>query len=662
MSFTDKELRAGDDILKPYRDPVQQLDIKLVQPFLRDSTTHVVAGKRNIPKVLVGLVNARYIVTEGFMHAVVKACQMPPDTDSSSPMELDFDGNWPSALEFVPPPSKEPVMRPANLYLPDRSRETIFEDLTFVFVDKHQHDNISEAVSGGGAKCPLHELELGKTDVKEFAKYVRGLAGKKGFDPASKKGPVVLRWRSKDPEYKDWVVKFLESLDLELGQRSAEQNEFLDAILTKDSSGMKRELLEVDEAPVSTDPGPTTRARQSESSNRERRSVAQFQGVSNQSRVEKAQSQAESAEATEVSGRSWRERIARKRFTGFDDSDEDEFAAPTPAPPPTISEEPEEMEVDDESMFIPEGAKAAAAATQDKTRKRAAPNTAEMLDSLLPGSREIKRRRLEADTGTSIAREMPASKPAPADSGSSTQQSKDEKAALARLGKDEIRNAARSHAAAMDQKSQRPPKTTRARKGHSGEDEHDDEEAENNEEDLSKLGELAIVEFVDMPARRAQPKQRADQAREWREEWNGRQNFKQFRRKGTAAANRGQRVIVRLEQDRPEDRAEDEDNYWLQNDDEEQARRAESSDDDNDDILALGSAGKGGRRTASGTAAKGNSIGSGIGVKRPAAAGIASSRAKRTRIRRGGDEEAESSSSSSSSDEEEDGLKLRLRR
>src|SRR5437667_8667392 len=106
--------QKSNDALTPFRPLLERFDIKTIVPFIRDHTTHVVANKRNTANGLRALIGARYIVTETFISAIedVASESKSNATDSSSPLELDFDGNWPDALLHVPPEGNEPSRRP----------------------------------------------------------------------------------------------------------------------------------------------------------------------------------------------------------------------------------------------------------------------------------------------------------------------------------------------------------------------------------------------------------------------------------------------------------------------------------------------------------------------------------------------------------------------
>lgn len=66
--------------------------------------------------------------------------------------------------------------------------------------------------------------------------------------------------------------------------------------------------------------------------------------------------------------------------------------------------------------------------------------------------------------------------------------------------------------------------------------------------DLAHLKNLAIVEDTVVPSSRKTLRSQSQPADRWRDEWNGRKNFKGFRRNGESASQRSRRVIVPLEE------------------------------------------------------------------------------------------------------------------
>ncbi len=251
FSLSSKELKGGKDPLVAIRNRVEDLDIKVVLPYIIEKTTHVVSSKRNTAKGLQALINAKYIVSNSFVDALVYVTT-PGDLDepeSLSPLEEDFDGSWPDALQHVPPKGHEPNERPVEFFAPKAIRGNVFEGYTFVFCDQTQFESLQAPITNGGGKALQFELDPGKTSVDELVRYVKNVAGEKGVgefeDGSEGKGVVVVKFRSK--EFPDWAAELCTRVALALDQRLIEQNEFMDAILTNDASVLRRPLLEEDE-------------------------------------------------------------------------------------------------------------------------------------------------------------------------------------------------------------------------------------------------------------------------------------------------------------------------------------------------------------------------------------------------------------------------------
>jgi nijmegen breakage syndrome protein 1 len=245
-----KAEKASHDPLFSVRSRLEQLDIKFIHEYVFKHTTHVVAEKRNLPPVLQALVHAKYIVTDKFIDAVVEAAKVPPvgsdGREPFAPLELDFKEFWPDATQahFVPPPSKEPNPRPAELFTPKEERATVFAGYTFVFCQQGPYGNLSPAINGGGGKALLYEASE-ETPARDVVAYVKNAAGEKGLgefeDGSEGKGVIVVRIATKNSA---WSTTFMNEVDEQLNQRSLQQNEFLDPIVMNDASGLRQKLIE----------------------------------------------------------------------------------------------------------------------------------------------------------------------------------------------------------------------------------------------------------------------------------------------------------------------------------------------------------------------------------------------------------------------------------
>ena len=241
-------MKAGKDPLMNYRTRLEDLDIKVLIPYILGATTHVVSSKRNTAKGLQALINAQHIVAETYIDALIYATT--PDNldelESLSPLEEDFNANWPNALDHLPAKSKEPSERPSEDFIPKPQRGGVFEGYTFVFCDPTQFENLQAPITNGGGKALEFSITPGKTTTEEIVRYVKNAAGEKGLgefeDGSEGKGVVVVAFRGKK-EFEAWAANLSVEIALALGQRLIEQSEFLDAILLNDASILRRPLL-----------------------------------------------------------------------------------------------------------------------------------------------------------------------------------------------------------------------------------------------------------------------------------------------------------------------------------------------------------------------------------------------------------------------------------
>jgi hypothetical protein len=240
-----KELKSG--VLKQKQDRIKNLGVKAVADFVPDTTTHVVAAKRNTPKGLQALINGQHLVGEDFVQALEIAAT--PTTlsqeENLSSLELDFDSNWPNEKDFLPAPGKEPTARPDETYQPGPDRTHIFKDYTFVFCDAGQHERLLPVIATGHGKALLQEVDNGKTTVNGLLAYLSNVAGKKTFgDPSqhpAQGGVVLVRWTAPD-DYSDWANNLIQQVSLKLDQRAIDQSEFLDAVLANDASLLRQSI------------------------------------------------------------------------------------------------------------------------------------------------------------------------------------------------------------------------------------------------------------------------------------------------------------------------------------------------------------------------------------------------------------------------------------
>ncbi|KXJ91295.1 hypothetical protein Micbo1qcDRAFT_233825 [Microdochium bolleyi] len=255
-SFTAKELRAN--ALSNLQDTLEQLDIKYISDYDTQKTTHVVTRKRNTPKGLQALVSGRYIVSTEFVEAIVVAAS-PPDNGEgfeASMLESDLDKHWPDAMKYLPPVTDDGVARPDSVFAPDPRRAEIFDGYTFIFYNKKQWEPLMAPITAGKGKALLREVVAKDTEVDDFIRFVKGVAGEKGLgefeDGSEGKGVVVVRWLPNDGEDLEWFTDFYTIISLRLDHRLIDQKDFIGAILGNDASVLRRPLEEEDSQSVAT--------------------------------------------------------------------------------------------------------------------------------------------------------------------------------------------------------------------------------------------------------------------------------------------------------------------------------------------------------------------------------------------------------------------------
>lgn len=551
FSLTSKEMKAGKDPLINYRNRLEDLDIKVVIPYVLGVTTHVVGNKRNTAKGLQALINAKYIVTETYIDALVYATtpENLDELESLSPLEEDFDANWPNALEHLPAKSKEPSERPSEDFEPNNERGNVFEGYTFVFLDATQFETLQAPITNGGGKALSFIPDPGKTTTEEIVRYVKSVAGEKGMgefeDGSEGKGVVVVRFRLKE-KFADWAAQMDTTISLALGQRLIEQSEFIEAILLNDASILRRPLeVDYEESAPRTEEtlGPAAAST----------SVPDFVQV-------EAPAQSEASKPTLRRARA-RGNIT-SRFKGFGaDDDDDGSSIPTFSRPSLVDSQKESAPRSGRSERLSNGASLTDFAMDidsqnqetsehEATNSRKRPalsledvNEDEMMDNLLPAASAMKRRRIqeaESSQRDGVSREPSFETP----------QNKRKEEKTRQMPKEvNIKNVLREQRE-KEEAARRDAESPR-------------ETAEGMS--IEAMKKLAVVEPMDIPDR---PEKRLREHggftdSRWDERWNGRKNFKKFRRRGEGTqARRGQGVIVPLEEAKRKDYGIGDD-YWL---------------------------------------------------------------------------------------------------
>ncbi|RAL04257.1 DNA damage response protein RcaA [Aspergillus ibericus CBS 121593] len=488
FSFSSKELKAKDPLAQ-VRARVEDLDIKTVVPYVVDQTTHVVQNKRNTAKGLQALVNGKHIVQDSYIDALVYAAT-PSDLEnleSFSPLEADFDSAWPDAMAHLPPPGKETTQRPKEAFAPNPARTNVFEDYTFIFTEPAQFGNLQDVIANGHGKALLYEVEQGVTKAEEIVQFMRNTAGDKGLgsqrDDAG--GVVLVRYRA-GGRHEAWWIELSHEVAVMTGQRVIEQSEFLDAILGNDASPLCRTLPE-SSAPQGTGPSPP-----------------QSQPAATADEVPMVEDSQPSEDASRQATKKSKPRVRGfvSKMKTFDDGF-DINSIPAHAPDDVADSTP----LIDMEPPTPQQSQVQSSLQEEE----------DMVSSLLPGARAMKRRRAEiAQRGVD----------------ESVLETKQEPVRRAKRQKLDVLEAARQHREEEDAQRQRLAEEATLQDSL-------------QDVNVEQLKGLAIVEEMEV-----KPRTTGEDDRRWDDRWNGRKNFKKFRRKGDPSQPRYrmQTVIVPLEE------------------------------------------------------------------------------------------------------------------
>jgi len=536
------------------RGRLEQLDIKYSSEY-DQLTTHVVSKKRNTPKGLQALINGKYVVTDSFINAIVEAASTPGGAgdEEQSLLEQDFTENWPDPLDHLPPRGEEPSDRPTQAYAPDQRRQEVFDGYTFVFYDKKQYENLFPVITHGKGKALFKEATPGVTNIDDFIRFVKEVAGEKGLgsfeDGSEGKGVVVVRYTPAKGDGYEWFANFLTSFAQRLDHRPIDQREFLEAILACDASMLRRPLEEETQPP--------------------RRAARSGEDARNRMDVD----QPEPPPRTDAASppRRGRARRAVSRFKGFElDSDpEDETPVPEPvkeAPQRIVASEAADASQD--SLFVSQHAdfvhpgesheEQPTRTTRRSQRKRAISPLPEhdesaFLDGIAPTAAAAKRRRIDAG-------QEPVPEPEPL-------VVKEDEASPPRNGR--LRAAKGKGKKLLDSEDVLELARQRREEEEARVAAEQKELAKGDDDiDYAAIRALHIIEdcAVRFPNEDVTGRTREQDIADgrWDPRWNGRKNFKRFRKQGEAGGRPPPRVILELEEVRPKEYGIGDD-YWLEN-------------------------------------------------------------------------------------------------
>ena len=548
-----KDLKAG--VLKAKQDRLKPLGVKAISDFVPDYTTHLVAAKRNTPKGLQALICGKHLVSESYLDALEYAAT-PTNLDEeedASPLERDFDKSWPSPKDHLPPPGKEPTLRPIETYQPGPDRTQVFKDYTFVFGDPTQHENLLPVISTGHGKALHLKVVNGETTVDEAYEYMSNAAGRKGFgDPADdtdKGGVIMVRWTAQ-PEHVEWATRLINQLALKLDQRAIDQSEFLDAILANDASLLRQSVpfesttegrvapppsfaqsFASIKQPVQVRANGATSPDQQDAPQRRNGSRAavstQQNGTSNAAsqrsatQPRRAQNDQAGPAQTEAQTLARRERFKMPPPTQkvFDDGFDPDAIVPYDEDDEGEAMEPSQVEDSEPEAGVKDEPPSTRKRRRSPSPEQREKNFADDMDDLLPAATAMKKRKLELEAEAK-RKGLPVSSSSTL-AGPAKKPKKQEKEI-------DVREVARAQRVKEAEAAKREREQEEALPPH---DSNDREPAN-----------LVVIEYLDLPVRESKIAPRTGKNPEddprWDPKWNGRRNFKKFRPQQAGAERR----------------------------------------------------------------------------------------------------------------------------
>jgi len=545
LTFTglSKTVKASSDPLEAHRKKLEQSEVKLITEYVSSQTTHVIGKKRNTPPGLQALLQGRWVLAHSYVDALAQATASPGrDTsgnDRPCPLEEDFERNWPREEEHLLPAGGEPNPKPNEFLKPNPQRAELFTNFTFIFMSQAQYDLLMPVVTSGSGKALLWDVEVETSEAIDLVSYVREVAGAKGdgdfrlSQHTGKGGIVLVRLNHKDTE---WVRDFLTAVESTLEQRSMEQSQFLSAILTVDASELRRPLLRDSQsqaqiaASLNGNSG-SARSRVQERS-RETPQPTEPQPAPTPTKEPTPpttqQNTEQSVMAEPTTRKKPRRAITQSRFKGFGEIDPSQFTRPESESPEPSQPTPldQSMDVDEPAYNEP---------SQRNTRKRPAPVDEDdgleqqraMMDKMLSGAAAMKKRRLQTENTQG-----------------DTQNSTPEPESAATTKKKVPKKKHKEIDVGAELKKKKEEAEEAARR----EEESNREARDADIADISAKVESFSLPQRDLPPRRSQVEPSGPSDR-WDPAWNGRKNFKRFKRKGqNNDVPRLPRVIVALEE------------------------------------------------------------------------------------------------------------------
>lgn len=587
FSFTKAELEQNN-ALKVMRDVLHPLDIRLTQDSNLTDVTHVFSKKRQNPRVLLALIQGKYVVNQGFLDAVATAAAQVVDENGNeaSSLETDFEGNWPDATKYLPPAADGPGNeQPNGSFSPDPRRRTIFDGYTFIFYHRKRFDDLLHVITSAKGKALLREVEPARTEIDDFIRYVKTVAGEKGLgefeDGSEGRGVVVVRHTPQGEEHSEWYLNFYNQVALRLDHRPIEPRDLLPAILDVEPEQLRRPL-EVE--PTPHDSGEWPRSFRLCPAHVADKEIAIQDPIPSRGEADHGAAMdidmVPDSPVIEDSppppyrprGRGTQRRAFKSTFKGFDvasDDDDDEPEVQAHSQPPLSAPADESqgmfMTQPDEMPGLAQNPETHAPGASRSQRKRPAPfPERDIMEELAPTAARIKRMRLEGRDDalpTTVPPTAAISEPEPEPVPSKPKGKSAAKTAKGR-GRGKKKTSEDSDdelldqfiTAAQQEEAERQRESDLIRR-----------QLLEGEIDLGEIRKATVTQTIHVRRRDVQPEP-SDEPQRWNPRWNGLRNFKKFRKQTDEGAGGGRaqpRKIVSLQPVKAKEYGMN-DEYWLE--------------------------------------------------------------------------------------------------
>lgn len=536
FSLTKKEIKNGQ--LKAKQDRVKELDIKAVNEYLTGQTTHLVAQKRNTAKGLQALIEAKPIITEAYIDALIYA-STPVDLQEEEnlcPLEIDFDEAWPDAATCLPPAGKEPTTKPDEAYTPDPARAKVFDKYIFIFFEQSQYDSLLPPITTGHGKAVFFNATPNSSTVEQGLTFVRKSAGNSGR--------WILVKPNEDDDAKSWLGEYVEELCSELDVEPASQSDFLDAVLANDASQLRKpqnqsksagnenssntnksnQVAATNRVTELTRPGSNPAVRLRHDSTKSSLSSPPLSRSASAAPETESVPEATQQSPTQDDNPRPRKRVrtvpSKRAVTGFDDEfDPDAIAAyeDEPAPVQTRTRLPIAVNVQDEDSEVSIKEEPAPQNKRQRATEPIAEASDHELDDLLPAAAAMRKEKQRSEA-EARAKGLPIKSAISQPRANAAAKPKKEVKLL------DVREAVRVQRAAEEAASKKQQQ------------ELEDLYAEDAE--TKGPANLAVIKDFDLPVRKKIGEgQNGYRGETWKPEWEGRKNFKGFRRARDLARN-----------------------------------------------------------------------------------------------------------------------------